>query len=170
VYIQVLTPTGGTPPYILQFPNKPSWLYYEQNQIQILVPTMGTYYFVVQVTDSKGTSQFINVTVICVNEQAGLVDYINKTTTNVVDPKTGTKMTIFNTGLMDIGARINISPPRSNPERPRPQSNATALYQMYANNMSFIKNNNTYKADKPPCQIQPNTATSIGIIKSINYL
>ena len=82
---------------MIQFPNKPVWLSYTQNQIKILIPSIGTYSFPVQIIDSKGSSQLIKVKVNSVNEQTGLIDYMNKAITHIVDPKTGVKMIIYNT-------------------------------------------------------------------------
>lgn len=156
-------PSGGSPPYVIQFPNKPAWLSYVQNQINILIPSTGNYSFPVQIIDSKGLSQLINVKVNSVNEQTGLIDYITKATTHIVDPKTGVKMIIYNTTWMNNGdLRDSALTRKTVNSRSNNQARQSSLQ---LNQMSFIKDKSSYNPNKPPCRLQANTSSSIGIIK-----
>lgn len=67
LYSFLLTPSGGSPPYIIQYPNKPSWLTVNQNLVQIFAPDMGEFFFAALIIDSRGNFQSVNVKVNSVN-------------------------------------------------------------------------------------------------------
>lgn len=153
----------------MQYPNKPTWLTTDKNLVQISVSDLGEFTFPVLIIDSRGNFQTINVKVKSVNEQAGLIDYINRATSNIVDPKTGIKMTIFNNNWMNNGSSLGISLSQSSntatssPRTVPNPSNNGAHDALLAT--SYIRNKTTINRTAGHCKLQAGTVSSIGVIK-----
>ena len=88
------------------------------------------------------------------NEQAGLIDYINKATTNITDPRTGIKMTIFNNNWMnDISQTPSLPPATTKSSSSSTQTPSNSNINNLTLSNSFIKTRSTNNDSKTPCPL-----------------